>query len=541
MPAEVWRFEDFELDPNAYRLRHKDRIVRLERIPFELLCLLVERRGELVTREEILEKVWGKGVFVDSESSINTAIRKIRRALDDNADAPRFLVTIPARGYRFVASIQETDGTMVAPRGVSIPPVDSAPPPGQSRAASIYPAQTLRLPLTDKPSIVVLPFTNLSGDREQEYFSDGLTDELITSLSGIPGLFVIARTSAFTYKGRATKVQDISREMGVRFVLDGSVRRAANRVRVTAQLVDATTGGHLWAERYDRPMNDIFALQDEIVRRIVTTLNLQLGLWELGVPVDNRRTDNLDAYDCYLRGLEYYSSFTKLGYFKARQMFEKAVDLDAKYATAYKELMWTHFIGWFWQWDPDPHGLDRAFELGQQAIALDDSLASAHTRLGVVYLFKRQYERGVSEAERAVVLDQNSAYGYAYLSYILSLSGRPAKAIAPAEKAMRLGPRQREFYLFHEGFAYVLMGRNGYAVDPLKSCAARTPNNLNAHIWLASAYAELGREGEARAEVAEVTRISPDFSLEVFEQMLPVRDRVLQERRLVNLRKAGLK
>ena len=222
-------------------------------------------------------------------------------------------------------------------------------------------------------------------------------------------------------------------------------------------------------------------------------------------------------------------------------MFEKAVDLDAKYATAYKELMWTHFIGWFWQWDPDPHGLDRAFELGQQAIALDDSLASAHTRLGVVYLFKRQYERGVSEAERAVVLNQNSAYGYAYLSYILSLSGRPAKAIAPAEKAMRLGPRQREFYLFHEGFAYVLMGRNGYAVDPLKSCAARTPNNLNAHIWLASAYAELGREGEARAEVAEVTRISPDFSLEVFEQMLPVRDRVLQERRLVNLRKAGLK
>jgi adenylate cyclase len=539
MPAEVWRFEDFELDPNAYRLRRKDRIVRLERIPFELLCLLVERRGELVTREEILEGVWGKGVFVDSENGINTAVRKIRRALDDDASAPRFIITVPARGYRFVASIQETNGTIVAPKAVSVPPVNSTPSPERSRAASIYPAQTLALPLPDKPSIVVLPFTNLSGDREQEYFSDGLTDDLITSLSGLPGLFVIARTSAFTYKGRATKVQDISREMGVRFVLDGSVRRAANRIRVTAQLVDATTGGHLWAERYDRPMSDIFALQDEIVRRIVTTLNLQLTLREMGISADNRRTDNLDAYDCYLRGLEYHWSMTKLGCLKARQMFEKAADLDAKYAAAYKELMWNHLLGWVWQWDPDPDGLDRALKMGQQAIALDDSLASARTVLGVVYLFRWQYEQAVSEAERAVVLDQNSAYGYGYLSYILSLSGRPAEAIAPAEKAMRLDPRRREFYLFYEGVAYVLMSRNGDAVDPLKRCAARFPNNLGAHIWLA--YAELGREREARAAVAEVLRISPDFSLELFEQTSPVRDRVLQERRVANLGKAGLK
>jgi len=214
MSAGSCYFEDFELDPSAYRLRRDGEVVRLERIPFELLCLLIEQRGRVVTREEILERVWGKGVFIDSENSINSAVRKIRRALNDDADAPRFIITVPARGYRFVASIQETDGTIVAPKGVSIPPLNSTSSPEEARAAGIHPAQIPPLPLPDKPSIVVLPFNNLSGDREQEYFSDGLTDDLITSLARLPGLFVIARTSAFTYKGKAVKVQDISREVG---------------------------------------------------------------------------------------------------------------------------------------------------------------------------------------------------------------------------------------------------------------------------------------------------------------------------------------
>jgi DNA-binding winged helix-turn-helix (wHTH) protein len=268
MPSEVWRFEDFELDPNAYRLRHKDRIIRLERIPFELLCLLVERRGELVAREEILERVWGKGVFVDGENSINTAVRKIRRALNDDAEAPRFIVTVPARGYRFVASIHEAnEAAATSQEGASAPvsAVNGAPPaveePGSRRwwisailvglaltaaliallpyralrsaapVVFVHSAQNPRLPLPDKPSIAVLPFANLSGDREQEYFSDGITDDLITALSRLPGLFVIARSSAFSYKGMAVKVQDVGRELGVRYVLEGSVRKADNQVR----------------------------------------------------------------------------------------------------------------------------------------------------------------------------------------------------------------------------------------------------------------------------------------------------------------------
>jgi adenylate cyclase len=540
MPAEVWRFEDFELDPVAYRLLHNDRIVRLERIPFELLRLLVERRGQLVTREEILERVWGKGVFVDSENSINTAVRKIRRALNDDADAPRFVVTVPARGYRFVASIQETNGAIVAPKGVPIFPVNSTPSQ-QSRAAGIHTGQALPLALPDKPSIVVLPFTNLSGDREQEYFSDGLTDDLISSLARLPGLFVIARTSAFTYKGRAMKVQDISREIGVRFVLDGSVRRAANRVRVTAQLVDATTGGHLWAERYDRPMKDIFALQDEIVRRIVTTLNLQLSLWDKYGLLVTKRTDNLEAYDDFLRGLEYAQSANKAGNEQARRLYQKAIEVDPNYSDAFASLAFTYLLDWAWQWSQDSRDLDRALELGRHATALDDTQSLAHALLGATYLFKRQHGQALAEGQRAIDLDPNFAPAYLWMAETLTYSGKPAEAVGLAQKAMRLDPRNQDSYLVEIGRAYNEMGRYVEAVPVLKRHLSRCPNGLAGHASLVYAYVELGREADGRAEVAEIVRVSPDASVEGFEQKNPDIDRAQVAHRLADLRKAGLK
>src|SRR5207249_9810095 len=202
------------------------------------------------------------------------------------------------------------------------------------------------LPLPDKPSIVVLPFVNMSNDPDQEYFSDGLTEDLTSDLSKISSLFVIARNSAFTYKGKAVKVQDVSKELGVRYVLEGSVRRADDQVRITAQLIDATTGGHLWSERYDRPLKNLFALQDEIVQKIVTTLKLQLTLWEQGILV-RKTTDNLEAYDYYLRGVEYVYRTTKEANAQARQMYEKAIELDPQYAVAYVALGWTYFSDWF--------------------------------------------------------------------------------------------------------------------------------------------------------------------------------------------------
>ena len=426
-PREIFRFEDFELDRSVYELRRAGRPVRLQRLPLELLYFLVERRGELVTREEIVERLWGKSVFVDSENSINTAVRKIRGALNDDADAPRFIITVPARGYRFVASIHETNGAI--DEGSSILAVSSAAPgeqkPGRRQwprgaviivglalsaalvvltlhfsprppTASISPAQSPALPLPDKPSIAVLPLTNMSGDREQEYFSDGITDDLITALSRLPSLFVIAHTSSFTYKGKAVRLQDVGKELGVKYVVGGGVRKAGDQVRITVQLADATTGEELWAERYDRPLRDIFALQDEIVRRIVTTLNLQLTLAQRGLLIP-RTTDNLEAYDDVLRGAEYFQSYTKDGNAKARQMLERAAALDPKYARAYADLGFSYWLDWVQQWSHDPHTLARAFQLEQQAIALDDSLPVAHMALGETYLFKKQYDRATAE------------------------------------------------------------------------------------------------------------------------------------------------
>jgi TolB-like protein len=362
MAAEIFRFEDFELDLSAYELRRGGTALHLQRIPFQLLSLLVERRGQLVTREEILGRVWGKGVFVDNENSINTAVRKIRRTLNDVADAPRFIITVPTRGYRFAA------------------PIALRPP---TPSVGIYDVPS-PLPLPDKPSIAVLPFTNMSGDRDQEYFSDGITDDLITALSRLPGVFVVARASTFTYKGKAAKVQDIGRDLGVAYLLEGSVRKSDNKLRITAQLVDTTSGNHLWAERYDRPLEDIFALQDEIVQKIVTTLKLQLTLEQRGF-VARKRTDNLEAYDYYLRGLDYSVTFTKEGNAQSRQLWEKAVALDPEYAEAYAQLGRTYLFEWAYHWSADPQTPKRAFELARKALALDDSLPMAHSRLGMLY------------------------------------------------------------------------------------------------------------------------------------------------------------
>jgi TolB-like protein/DNA-binding winged helix-turn-helix (wHTH) protein len=295
MAAELVLFADFELDQGAYELRRKGRVVRLQRIPLDLLLLLVERRGQIVTREEILERVWGKGVFIDTESSINTAVRKIRRALDDDADAPRYVVTIPAKGYRFVAPIvipngeSITNGELIQPHPLPDALVEAKPAVphkywrvGAFSVASLVvlaaallltwysasrrtnPAAASSLasaptrPLPDMPSVAVLPFANLSGDAQQEYFSDGIADQLISNLSRLPGLFVIARNSSFAYKGKPVTEHEIGRDLGVKYVLEGSLHRAADRIRIGVELVDAVSGREMWTQQYERPLKDIF-------------------------------------------------------------------------------------------------------------------------------------------------------------------------------------------------------------------------------------------------------------------------------------------
>jgi adenylate cyclase len=395
------------------------------------------------------------------------------------------------------------------------------------------------LPLPDKPSIVVLPFVNMSQDPEQEYFSDGLTEVLTSDLSKISSLFVIARNSAFTYKGKPVNVQEVSKELGVQYVLEGSVQRATERVRIAAQLIDATTGYHLWSERYDRPLKDIFALQDEIVQKIVTTLKLQLSLWKQGSLV-RKRTDNLEAYDYYLRGLEFYFRFTKEANAQARQLFEKAIELDPQYAEVYASLSATYYLERILQWSQDPQALERAFALAQQAVVLDDSLPYAHCLLSQVYLGKKQYEQALAEAEQAVALDPNSGRGYVALGTILNFTGQAEKAIGVIEQALRRDPHSPVIYQIPLGWAYFLARRYEEAIAVEKKVLSHNRNMLDSHLVLAISYSELGRE-EARAEAAEVLRLSPNYSLEVIRQTWPIKDPAQLERILAALRKAGLK
>src|SRR6266852_3230847 len=408
--------------------------------------------------------------------------------------------------------------------------------------ASIPPAQKLAPPLPDMPSIAVLPLTNMSGDREQEYFSDGITDDLITALSRLPGLFVIARTSSFTYKGKAVGLQDVGKELGVKYVLGGGVRKARDQVRITVQLADATTGEELWAERYDRPLRDVFALQDEIVRRIVTTLNLQLALAQRGFLIP-RTTDNLEAYDDFLRGREFFWNTTRDGNAKARQMFEKAIALDPKYAQAYAGLGLNYFLGWILLLSPDPNALERAFQLAQQAIALDDSLSPAHSILAAIYVQKGQYDQAVTEAQRSIALNPNSPLGYVWLAEVMNNMARPTEALVAAEKAMRLDPGNRDRYLSEEGFAYQGLGRYEDSITAYKGFLAVRPGIVLAHVGLAVDDIELGHDDAARAEAAEVLRLNPQFNLELIFRTVGPKGKVLAEnaRWSADLRKAGLK
>ncbi len=329
----------------------------------------------------------------------------------------------------------------------------------------------------------------MSQDPGQDYFSDGLTEVLTGDLSKISSLFVIARNTAFTYKGKPMNVQDVGKELGVRYVLEGSVQKASDQVRIVAQLIDTTTGGHLWSQRYDRPFKDIFALQDEIVQKMVTTLGLQLTVQEQGYIV-RKRTDNLEAYDSFLRGVEYYWRYTKEATAQARQMFEEALALDPQYAEAYARLGATYWLEWGLHWSADPQTLEGALALAQKALTLDDSLPVAHSLLSLVYALKQQYDQAIEEGERAIALDPNNAGSYANQAEALNLAGRPEEALRMVEQAMRLNPRYPPVYLYELGQAYRLTGRWAEAVATLKETISRSPNFLPAHRHLAASYVQ---------------------------------------------------
>lgn len=395
--------------------------------------------------------------------------------------------------------------------------------------------------LPDELSIAVLPFENMSGDPEQEYFSDGLTEEIITGLSKLPHLLVIARNSTFTYKGKAVKVQQVSREMGAKYVLEGSVRSAGGRVRITAQLVAGTTGQHLWADRYDRELKDIFAIQDEITMNIMIALQVKLTDGEQA-RLQAKYTNNLEAYVKYLQAGEYLLQFSKESNVIAKQKYEESIALEPEYAPAYAALalIYLQEVWHGWCATPEQSGA-MAMQYAQKCVALDESLWSAHAVLGMIHLVLRQWDKAVEESEVAVSLSPNSADNVVMLAVVYRTVGRVEEALSVLEKAMRLNPMPPNWYLHEFGSCYRLMGRYEEAIAVLKKVLHRSPDYLNSRLNLITTYVLSGKEEAARSEAIEVLKQSPDFSVNRFLKHFPYKDQKILDVLKDSLIKAGLK
>ena len=394
--------------------------------------------------------------------------------------------------------------------------------------------------VTDRPSIAVLAFENMSSDPEQEYFSDGVVEDIITDLSKITELFVIARNSSFAYKGRRPDVRDVCRELGVRYVLEGSVRKAADRVRVTAQLIDGTTGGHLWAERYDRDLRDIFAVQDEVTGEIVSALALRLSPEERD-RVASRYTENLEAYEHFLRGREQAYRDTPEANAQARAKLEQAVALDPDFSLAFSHLSRNHVIAYVNRWGDTPdRSLDRALELGEHAAKLDEANPHAWFAVGAATLWLRQHERATVAAGKCLAIDPNFAEGHGLFGLILVYSGKPLEAIASLHKAMRLDPHYRDILLHLLALAHVQLGEYERAAAALRRRLARKPESDISRVLLAAVHGHLGDVDASRAEWSEALRINPKYSLEHRRGILPYKNLADLDQILEGLRKAGL-
>jgi len=400
--------------------------------------------------------------------------------------------------------------------------------------------EKMAFPLPDVPSIAVLPFLNMSDDPKQEYLSDGITENIITGLSKIPRLFVIARNSTLIYKGKGVKVQQVAEDLGVRYVLEGSVQRSRDRVRITAQLIDALTGNHLWAERYDRDLKDIFAVQDEITMKILISMRVKLTEGEQALRV--RPPRNLEAFLKVLQGQEYIQRFNIEGNIMAKQLAEEAIALDPEFPWPYYMLASTHAMDvWFGLSKSPKKSLEKAVELTQKAISLDPKDSRHYAFLGYLYVMKRDYDKAIAEGEKSVALDPGGAEAHAWLGITLNFADRPKEAIPLFEKAIRLNPNGPTWYFLNFGHSYRMTGQYQEAITQYKRALRVAPNNILAHLNLAGTYSLLGRNEEARVEAEEVLRLNPKFTLESFAKTAPFKNQAQIDRVVDALRKAGLK
>jgi adenylate cyclase len=542
------------VDPATSRVSRDGETLQLEPKIMEVLEYLARRPGRVVSRTELEATVWNGRVV--SYDAVTNAIIKLRKAFDDDARHPRFIETLSKRGYRLMAPVGLPDG----PAAAALSGGDHAARPVWKRrfgalviallavtAGALVWIGPWRTPdhiaATDsgRRSLAVLPFDNLSGDPAQEYFADGVTDDVITALARHPELLVIARDSTFVYKGQPLDVREVAGRLDVRYVLHGSVRRAGGQVRINAQLVDALTGAHLWAERYEGPMSGIFETQEEIIRDLLAALRVGASKGErqdFGLP----HTASHQAYDSFLQGRQrFYLYLNKVENQRARELFQKAVEHDPDFAMAYAMLAWTHAFDAMNGWsDSRERSLERANELAAKAVSLQEALPLAYFVAGLAYRERGEYVKALVEAEKAIEYDPNYANAHVLLATLLYYAGRPEEGLERIKNAMQLNPHHPYNYTFHLGQAYYILGRYHEAIEAFRKGLESNPASERLHVWLAAAYAQSGAIEEAEWEADQVLALNSDFSGKRMRQTFPFKDPTDREHFLEGLRKAGL-
>jgi TolB-like protein/DNA-binding winged helix-turn-helix (wHTH) protein len=512
MPQETVRFEDFELDPRSFELRRAGRLIKLERIPLQLLFLLAENRQRLVTREEILHAIWGRDVFVDADNSINTAVRKARQALRDDPENPRFLRTVPGKGYRFTALVTSSHPLAPAAADSQITPRRF---PKWAIWASVVVIALMAAGLVvrfrrakppkahqGKTMLVVLPFVNLSADRREDFFADGMTEEMITQLGSLDPqhLGVIARTSSMQYKGAKKGAAEVAHELGVDYLLEGSVRRSEQRVRVAAQLIQASDQTHLWAANFDRDLGDVLKLQSDVALAISSKIELALSP-SARARLSEARPLNTAAYDAYLQGLHDWDLRTKPAVERAITEFQHAITLDPNYAPAHAALARAYSLAAVVGAMTTMESMPKARDAARQAISLDPTLAAGHSTLGFVLAhFDFDWPGAERHYLRALDLNPNDAYAHLFYSNsYLSPLGRHLEAINEMQKAIAIDPFSAPVQSFL-GRTYIWARQYDEALAQFSKCAEMFPGFAIDHERLAQLHAFRGRFEEAIAE-----------------------------------------
>jgi TolB-like protein len=525
-------FEDCVLDTDRRELHRGAALVPVEPQVFDLLVHLVRHRDRVVTKDDLLAAVW-QGRIV-SDSALFNRINAARTAIGDSGDRQRLIKTLPRKGLRFVGAVREDQ----VPTAAIDPPSPAHP---SAMAGSGTQREAARLPLPGRPSIAVLPFDNMGGDPDQEHFADGISEDLITGLARIRWLFVIARNSAFVYKHRAVDVKQVARELGVRYVLEGSVRRAGKRLRISAQLVDATTGGHYWAERYDRRVGDIFAVQDEITRSVAAAIEPHLLAAE-GTRALSRSGDNLDAWELVARAQMQFWRMTREEVLAATGQLQRAVAHYPDYAPARSLLGFYLVFAVHMGWMDRGEGLNGGCQHAARTVALDDRDPWGHIALGYSALMERRTEEAIAAFRRSVSLNPNSAIGRFHLSHGLAFAGHDREAIEHAEDAIRLSPFDPMMAQFFGAVAvaHYLAGRHADALQYTTEAARLRPGFQGAHRLRCASLAQIGQIEEARALLAAVRRQQPQLSAAWIRANVPYQTPELMELFLKGMRLAGL-